>query len=172
MASGSTVTFDRGVLGKEVAGEPFIVTKEQILEYCRVIGETNPLYTDEQAGIAGPHGGIIAPPGFFWCFPSARSPDPKLQFGNFIIGGGRSCEYLAPIRPGDVLTAYASVEDIYSKTGRSGTMVFVLSRYTYRNQHGNIAVIVRHSMVHRDMSEQRTSHESMGSEEEVPEGSE
>ena len=45
-------------------------------------------------------------------------------------------EVFGPVRPGEVLTGRNSIADIYAKTGRSGTMVFIVHRMTLHNSSG------------------------------------
>ena len=62
---------------------------------------------------------------------------------------GKDIEIGAPIRPGDVLTASSTVHDIYEKTGRSGTMVFIVFRTTVTNQDGAMVAVVDQKMMFR-----------------------
>ena len=46
------------------------------------------------------------------------------------------------MRVGDVLTAVSTVHDIYEKTGRSGSMYFIVLRTVVTNQrHEQVAII-------------------------------
>ena len=58
-------------------------------------------------------------------------------------------EPLAPVKAGDVLTCTARVKDVYQKTGRSGTMAFLVVENTFVNQHGEAVAIVGWSSVRR-----------------------
>ena len=62
---------------------------------------------------------------------------------------GKDVEFVAPIRPGDEITLSSSVKEIYDKTGRSGTMVFVVIRTTLRNQKGEVVAHVDHRFMTR-----------------------
>ena len=52
--------------------EPVEVKAEKIKRYCAALGETNPIYTDEEAAKTGPYGGIVAPPSFAVTFRNGR----------------------------------------------------------------------------------------------------
>jgi acyl dehydratase len=149
MAGDSELQFDRSVLGAEVEVGQMEVTLDDIRAYCAAIGETNPLYVDEEAAARGPYGGIIAPPTFYTVIRVGQGPDPRLVFGGISLNAGQHCEFMEPIRPGDVITASTAVHDVYEKTGRSGRMVFVVRRTTYRNQRGEPVAVVDSSIVHR-----------------------
>ena len=51
---------------------------------------------------------------------------------------------------GDQLTASSHLKDVYAKTGRSGTMVFVVWETTFRNQHGDVVAEVQESFARRE----------------------
>ena len=147
----SNVDFDRSVLGFEVEVGTYRVTAEGISAYARAIGETNPLYLDEEAAAAGPYGTLIAPPFFIHTLRLRPGPDPKVRFGTTSFHGGQRTQSFEPIRAGDTLTASAQITDVYAKTGRTGTMVFIVRRVTFRNQHGHTVMTLENSMVQRDM---------------------
>jgi len=50
--------------------------------------------------------------------------------------GGKCVTVHAPVRAGDRLTAKSSIADIYEKTGRSGTMIFIVHRMVFTNAAG------------------------------------
>jgi acyl dehydratase len=128
--------FDRDAIGREVPGGTITITKEQILAYCKAIGDTNPLHTDEEAAKAGPYGAIIAPPTLLTTLLMGGRVDPKVTFGNIQVLGGTRIDWNAPVRAGDTIGAISSIAEVYQKTGRSGPMVFVISRTRYINQDG------------------------------------
>ncbi|MSQ41630.1 MAG: MaoC family dehydratase [Dehalococcoidia bacterium] len=144
--------YDRDVIGVEVELGSVTITPQLIAGYCAAIAETNPLYTDARAAQAGPYGGLIAPP---CLLPSLafgrRGPDPKVKFGNATLFAGSRLECFAPVRAGDTITAKTQVKEIYPKTGRSGTMLFVVRRTTYSNQRGERVAASEQSLVHREV---------------------
>jgi acyl dehydratase len=151
MVQTSDLEYDRSVIGVEVVGEPQPITKELILTFCAAIGETNPLFTDEDAAKAGPYGGLVAPPSFWAALEAPDPPDPQVTFGNSSIGGGRHCTFVDVIRPGDTITPSIAIAEVYEKTGRSGRMVFVVRRTTFNNQHGNAVAIADQITIKRNV---------------------
>ena len=143
------IEFDKSVIGIDVPAGTHQVTREEIVAYARALGETNPLYLDEEVAKAGPYGTIIAPPGFYTSIRLHTRPDPKVRFGNENMGyiAGQNVEYFEPIRAGDTISAKAHVTDVYTKTGRSGTLIFVVHRTTYSNQYGRTVIVVESSNV-------------------------
>ncbi len=147
---GDALVYDRSVVGREVHVGRLEVTPESVEAYVEALGEQNPLYTDEAfAREHGPWGGLIAPPGILQTAMMGSPPDPKIEFGNNQFMAGSRQEYFLPIRPGDVIDAYAQVKEVYEKTGRSGRMVFVVRRTRYINQHGEDVAATETSIVHR-----------------------
>lgn len=147
---GEAIEYDRSVIGKEIHVGRLEVTSEAIAAFAEAIQETNPLYTDERwATEEGPYGGIIAPPTILQTAQLKPPPDAKVKFGNNGFMAGARHEYFMPIRPGDVLDAYAQVKEVYDKTGRSGRMVFVVRRTRFVNQHGEDVAATEFSHVMR-----------------------
>src|SRR6266404_3519833 len=121
--------FDRSLLGQVFDETPFPpVTKEEIIDYAASLGETNPLYTDEAAAAKGPYGGLIASPTFV----------TKLRAQKF-----------TPERPGDQLTMLSTIHDIYEKTGRTGSMYFIVIRNEVKNQKGEKVAVIDHRIMQR-----------------------
>ncbi len=148
-----TIDFDRSVLGVDYDVGTHQVTKEQVVAYAQALGETNPLYLDEEAAKAGPYGAIIAPPLFYNMFSLQAGPDPKVKFGTSGFDGGQHVEFFEPIKTGDVISAKTQIADVYAKTGRTGTMVFTVRRTTFTNQDGERNIVMDRINVLRDLSQ-------------------
>jgi acyl dehydratase len=63
---------------------------------------------------------------------------------------GQRVQPRAPIVAGDSLTASSHLKDVYAKTGRSGTMVFIVWETTLRNQKGEVVADVQESFAARE----------------------
>jgi acyl dehydratase len=146
-----SVTVDRTMVGQEFDHTVFEpVTAEQMLEYARAYGETNPHFVDEVAAARGPHGGLIACPTFVFRLRGKHfMPRQMHAFGRNSFDAGKDIELGVPVRPGDVLTGSSTVHDVYEKTGRSGTMVFIVFRTTLTNQRGEMVAVVDQKMMSR-----------------------
>jgi len=143
--------YDISWIGKEFDRYAYNVTKEEIVEFAQSVGETNPLYTDEAYAKTTPYGSIIAPPTFCVVFRShAMLPDLKLSYGKRGFDGGKECVFLAPIRPGDTITGVDRIVQVYEKTGRSGSMIFIVRESELTNQRGEKVAVVRQSLIRRD----------------------
>ena len=130
--------------------EPVPVTREKIAKFCAAIGETNPLFTDDEAAKKGPYGGVIAPPSYATTFRNGRHFFQHVpRYGRAGMDAGQDVEIIAPIRPGDSISLSSAVKEIYDKTGRSGTMVFVVVRSTLRNQKNEVVAHIDHRFMNR-----------------------
>ena len=119
-------------VGFEFAQATFEVKTDDLVEWALSSGDTDPRYTDPA------HPDFQAQPAYATHFNARRVlPEDFPTFGSGRgIDGGKSVENFAPIRAGDTLTAHVELADIYEKTGRSGTMVFIVNRMKFVNQDG------------------------------------
>ena len=132
------------------ADEFFLVTAERIASFCASVGDDNPLYLDAAAAKAGPYGGIIAPPAFVASFRYADNVFAQIPaFSHGGLMAGIDIELDAPIRAGDSIRVSSKVKETYEKTGRTGTMIFVVVRSTLTNQKGEVVARVDHRMMNR-----------------------
>jgi acyl dehydratase len=143
--------FDQSILGRVFDETVFpAVTKEDMLEFAAALGETHPWYTDEAAAAQGPHGGLVASPTFVAKLRASKlSPEFMPKLGKFGFDGGRDLELFAPVRPGDVLTMKSTIHEIYEKTGRTGSMYFVVIRNEITNQQGEKVAVIDHRIMRR-----------------------
>ena len=142
---------DDEIMGQTfVVPEPYIVTAEKIANFCKAVGETNPLFVDEAAAKAGPHGSIVAPPAFVASMRQGESMFDRLRaMGRGGLMGGIDIELGAPIRAGDTIRVSSKVKEIYEKTGRTGTMIFTVVRSTLTNQKNEVVANIDYRMMNR-----------------------
>ena len=111
---------------------------EEMQEFALACGETDPRYTDPT------HADFQAPVNFTTKYHGARML-PR-DFPDFnrrsMIDAGKAVTWVAPIRPGDSLTAKSHLHDIYEKTGRSGLMLFLVHRMKFSNAAGELVSVV------------------------------
>jgi acyl dehydratase len=132
------------------AREPFTVTAERVADFCAAVGDTNPLYTDPEAAKASQYGGLIAPPAFAAAFRYADNVfDQMPLFSRGGLMAGIDLDLITPLRVGDSIRVTSEVKETYEKTGRTGTMVFVVVRSTLTNQNGEVIAHVDHRMMNR-----------------------
>ena len=151
MANDDELVYDRSMLGVDHHIGTYPITREMILEFAASTNETHPLFSDEEQAKASAYGDLIAPPTFCNIFvDGVKRPDIKLEFGDVGLFASQSIESVSPIQPGDTLEARTHLQDVYSKTGRSGKMVFVVWETRFTNQNGETAVLVRDSFIRRN----------------------
>jgi len=147
------IDFDRSVIGVSYDVGTHEVTEQQVAEFARAIGETNPLYLSTEAAKNGPHGVLIAPPTYYTSIRLQAGPDPKIVFGTMGFNASQHCEFYEPMCVGDTIRAKEQISRVFAKTGRTGTLVFAVRQTTYVNQHGRIVMMVESSNVRRDMGQ-------------------
>ena len=143
--------YDRSLHGKEHRAGPFEVTEELIRDFARGVGEAAAVFTDGAAARAAGYRGLVAPPTLCTVFlRRVALPDVKLKFGRLQVHAGQRVQSKTPIVAGDSLTASSHLQDVYPKTGRSGTMIFIVWETTFRNQYGEVVAEVEGSFANRE----------------------
>jgi hydroxyacyl-ACP dehydratase HTD2-like protein with hotdog domain len=117
-------------IGQEFDLSTFNVEAERMVAWAEAVSETDTRFTDPD------HPDFQAHPNFTAHLVSNRVlPEDFPQIGGPRgIDGGKAVEAHRPIRAGDVLEASTTIADIYTKTGRSGTMIFIVQRMSFVNQ--------------------------------------
>ena len=128
-----------------VESEPYVndVEKGAIIKFARAIGDTNPIYNDEDAARKSRYGGLVAPPTFF---RSLRSGEMKVDVSSPYpanLDGGSEWEYYEPVRPGDRIAVTTKISNMFERAGRLGNMLFIQRETKYVNQFGNTVAIQR-----------------------------
>ena len=139
----------RKVIGKEFVRREQRVTRELLLEYADLMGTTHPIYLDPKAARARGFRDIVAMPTFLVAEASLPLVPPEIPFTGGGLNAGYDCAFYASVYPGDTLTYSTCIADLYEKTGRSGTMHFVIRETTVTNQHDNIVALIRNSFILR-----------------------
>jgi len=112
-----------------------LVTAQEIYDYAESLGETHPAFFDPEP---------IAPPTFCVKFRGNRFFHPGMPRDALLRGfdAGKDIDFGAPIRAGDVIRTSNVLHELYEKTGRSGSMVFIVSRQTMTNQKGEMVAVI------------------------------
>ncbi|HAA94640.1 MAG TPA: hypothetical protein DHW65_07245, partial [Dehalococcoidia bacterium] len=118
------VEYDRSLYGVEHKAGPFEITSEIIDQANSSVGETGPAFSSDEGAQAAGYERRVAPPTLPCILVrQVALPDVKVQFGKTSMHAGQRVEPKAPVYAGDQLTASSHLKDVYTKTGRSGTMV-------------------------------------------------
>ncbi len=130
--------FDRSIIGSEFDRTVFApVTKEAVAEYAAASGE--PSGADSTA----PPTFVVRLRGHRWM------PTNMPKLGRTGFDAGKDIEFGVSVRVGDVLTAVSTVHDIYEKTGRTGSMAFVVLRTVVTNQRDEPVAVIDQKMMFR-----------------------
>jgi acyl dehydratase len=121
----------RDWVGHKFDSTQFRVHGDRMLAWAQACGETDPRFVDPDHADFQAHPTYTAQFGAKQIFPKGF---PKLGRGGF--DAGKAVEVHRPVRAGETLTGDSEIHDIYTKTGRSGTMIFIVHRMTFSNEAG------------------------------------
>jgi len=141
-----SIDIDRSMVGQEFDHTVFPpVSVEEIRRYAAAYGETNPRWT------TAADAELSAPPTFALCLRGHHFMPKHLprNLGRSGFDAGKDIEMGVPVRPGDVLTGSSTVHDVYEKTGRSGTMTFIVFRTAVTNQRDETVAVIDQKMMFR-----------------------
>ena len=142
--------YNKSLYGVEHRAGPFPVTRELVQAFAHGIGETSPVFTDVETAQTAGYADLLAPPTLCTIFVrQIQLPSIDLEFGKISMHAGQRVQSIAPILAGDQLSASSHLKDVYAKTGRTGTMVFVVWQTTFSNQHGTVVAEVEESFARR-----------------------
>ncbi|MDP6107715.1 MAG: MaoC family dehydratase N-terminal domain-containing protein [Candidatus Brocadiia bacterium] len=143
-------SFDRSILGKEFPSGRLDVTEDLARRYRRAIGQSVSEETDaEEARREGIRGARVPATVVNLMIHNLDRPDVEAALAGGGLHGSQSLEIIAPICVGDTLDVRSVLEDVYTKTGRSGTMTFVVWENRFVNQDGETVVRMRESFMYR-----------------------
>lgn len=109
-------------IGVQFEEKSFEINAEAMAEYASACGEVSPAYTDPS------NPDFQAPPTFASSLQRGRGlPEDFPKMPGLGMDAGKAVEAFAPIRPGPK-TSKTHMHDIYTKTGRSGRMIFLVVR--------------------------------------------
>jgi len=139
------------------------VNEAMIRHWCEAMGDTNPIYTDDEAAKEAGHPCIVAPPQMIgaWVMRPMEWPPPDPRDGrraliaaleergySGIVATNTEQTYERYLRPGDRIRARIRVEDVQpEKETALGTGFFFTTRSTYLDQHDEIVAVERFRML-------------------------
>jgi len=143
---------DRKLIG--YASKPFVadVERGRLRFFARAIGETNPLYLDEETARCAGHPDLPVPQTFFFCLEMDR-PDPYGWFDDLgidlpkVLHGEQQFTYHRLAHAGDRLRFDATITDLYNKKG--GLLEFVVQDNVITNQRAERVAEFRRTLVIR-----------------------
>jgi len=144
---------DPNFIGKALPTVVTDVERGQLRAFAKAIGETNPIFLDEDAARRAGYRGIPAPPSFAFCLEMLGNDRPFILLDMLglplakALHGEQAFTYHVPICAGDRLTFTATIVDIYAK--KNGALEFVVQDSHATNQFGELAVDLRRVVIIR-----------------------
>ena len=136
-----------GWCGRQFDEVSFGLDVHEMVEFAISCGETQSRFTDPDDP------DFQAVPSYSSRFHGRRAMPkdfPVLSHQGF--DAGKCVEVYGPIRPDDKIIARSEIHDIYEKTGRSGSMLFIVHRMRFTNQRDELVSIVDWRMVQNQVS--------------------
>ena len=140
------------LIGVEDEPEVNEVEKGDIKRFAQAIGDSNPLWQDEEYARKSRYGKIVAPPTFLNIYGAYKHTDNYVRIGQFkrIVLGSNEFEFYKPIMAGDVITSVPKLSDIQEKQTKSGgTILLLISDLTFTNQRGELVARGRYTFINR-----------------------
>jgi acyl dehydratase len=132
------------------ATAPYEVSRVKIAEFADAIGDPNPVFRDAAVAQAAGHPDVIAPPTFAIVVSMVGAghalADPGLGLDySMVVHGEQQFSYTRPLRPGDVVTAQATIASIRSV----GSLSMMTTRTEIRTTAGELVCTAVSTLVER-----------------------
>ncbi len=143
---------NRDYVGHVLPPTAITVEAGQLRLFNKAVGEDRSIYVDEEAAKAAGFRSLPAPPTFATCLDSL-APETGPSFEDlgidyrYLLHGGESFEYFAPMCAGDVITIETTVTNMYEKKG--GALEFAEFETTFTNQLGELVQKRQRTLVMR-----------------------
>lgn len=144
---------DKALIGKTFPAYAVEVEKGRLRFFAKVIGETDPIFVDEDAAKAAGYRSLPLPPTFLFAM-EIEQPDPLAWFDEVgmelpkVLHGEQSFTYHRQACAGDVLTFESRIVDVYDK--KNGALDFVVKETRVTDQAGNHVADLRSVIVQRN----------------------
>lgn len=102
-----------------------VIERGAVKKFAEALGDSSPLFTDEEAGERSLYGRNIAPPTFPVTFDGGSVPGLDLP-DKGLIHGEQNYRYTRPLFVGEEVYCWIEVNDYYEKTGNFGKMGFLI----------------------------------------------
>lgn len=135
-------------LNLEFDTKEFVLDPDRVVTVAKVSGERLAQFIDPD------HEDFQATPAFIASLASSRHlPIEFPRLGGIPMDGGKAVTCLKPVRVGTPLTGRTHLHDIYDKSGRSGRMIFLVSRMEIFDVEGERVAISDSRMVIREKAQ-------------------
>ncbi len=141
---------DHKWIGKVYEPLTYEIGREKMKEYAAAAKDMNPIYHDEAFAATTKYGDIIGMPNFAAVYALKGAgyclldQDLKLNL-LMLVHGSQEFEWFEVVKPGDRITIYGKVADIYEK----GDLDFVVYEGEARNQNDDVVVKAKSTFIIR-----------------------
>lgn len=144
---------DRSYIGRSFPAHSVPVEAGQLKFFAQAVGETDPVYSDEEAAQEAGYRALPAPPTFVFSLNlhGVQLEEKYVPMGvdlARLLHAEQQFEYFAPICAGDVITLESTITDIYEKKG--GALEFAVEETTATNQTGELVAKTTQTLVMRN----------------------
>ena len=129
------------------------VERGRLRFFAKAIGETNPIYTDEQAARKAGYPALPIPPTFLFSLEREHSHrfDYLQMLGadlHRVLHGEQSFTYHKQVCAGDTIVFEPRIADIYDKKG--GALEFIVLETVVKDKSGSVVAELRNVIVLRN----------------------
>ena len=127
----------KDIIGTKLATYNFTVDRGKVKEFCKAIGETNPIYLDQKAAKEAGFEDTPIPPTFqtccnFWGYDTFWEDVQNMGIDtNRLLHMKEEYDYIKPVYPGVTLTVTGEVSDV-----KIGKMNMVMFKTKFANESG------------------------------------
>lgn len=144
---------DKKWIGHVLPTSQLPIERSRLKFFAKAIGETNPIYIDEEAAKKAGYADLPAPPTFLFAAElDSGVNDQLLQDLGVplakLLHGEQSFTYYHPVCVGDSISVSSRIDDIYSK--KNGFLEFVVKLSSATNQNGQLVAEMRTVLVCRN----------------------
>jgi acyl dehydratase len=136
-------------IGTEAKPVEFKLEKELIRRFVQAVGDSNPLWQDEEYAQKAQYGGIVAPPWLLCALMTVSLADSRTGSvpllvpevpppRKHILDGGQEWELFLPLKLGDIITSHSKLANVFEREGKVGKMLFFVYETSYTNQRGEV----------------------------------
>lgn len=126
------------------------VERGMIAKFVKAVGDSNPLWNDDEYARKSRYGGIIAPPILIVALGHEQFGDKAMSAISDLgtrLNGGMHSEWFQPVRPGDVISVTSEITDISKREGKKGELIVTTFDIAFHNQRQELVARCRRTAI-------------------------
>lgn len=124
-------------IGKKSEKVRNVIERGAVIKFAEAIGDSSPIFIDEETGKLSSYKQNIAPLTFPVTFDGGAIPGWVLP-SNGLIHGEQIYRYKRPLLVGEVVYCWNEVTNYYEKEGKTGEMGFLVMTLHGEDEKGNL----------------------------------